>query len=115
VRKAALLLLLVAVWYYAPDLALMADGSTRAATYQANGIFGAALCLLAREHDPSRAWRAVCDMAAFFFVMQPVCDAFWITEGAHTASVCDAVFYMPLSDLCGAGIVALAGWIYDNG
>jgi hypothetical protein len=47
--------------------------------------------------------------------MQPVCDTYWTSEGAHTASVCDAVFSLPLSDICGAGIAAMAGWVYDHG
>ena len=47
--------------------------------------------------------------------MQPVCDLYWTSEGTHTASVCDAVFSLPLSDICGAGIAAMAGWVYDHG
>ena len=113
--RTALLLLLVALWYYAPDLAMHWDVSTRMATYRANGIFGAVMCILARNYGPSWSWRAVCDTAAFFFVMQPVCDMYWTSEGAHTASVCDAVFSLPLSDICGAGIAAMAGWVYDHG
>lgn len=113
--RAALLLLLVMVWYYAPDLAVQLDVSTRIATYRANGILGAVMCLLARDHMPnSRVWHVVCDMAAFFWVMQPVCDLYWVTEGAQTASVCDAVFSMPLSDYCGAAVCAFAGYLIDQ-
>lgn len=112
--KTALLLLLLAVWYYAPDMALALDGNTRAVTYRANGIFGATLAILARDHSKDTAWRIVCDAAAFCFVMQPVCDCFWVTEGVNTASVCNDVFAWPMSDVFGAGLAAFAGWFYDN-
>ena len=116
--KVCLLLLMWAVWYYAPDLAQHFDGSTRAVTYRANGIFGAVFAILARDHckDPrwATAWRIVCDASAFCFVMQPVCDCLWVTEGVNTSSVCDDVFAWPMSDIFGAGMAAFAGWIYDK-
>ena len=112
--RTALLLALLAVWFLAPDLAATAGANTAAVTYRANGIFGAVLALLAREAFRAGAPRAVCDMAAYFWIAQPVCDIFWLTEGASTASVCDSVFSIPGTAIASAGLAALAGWIYDR-
>ncbi len=118
--RASLLLLLVSVWFFAPELALaLGDAldvqvSTRAVTYRANGILAAVMCLLAREAHASAPYRATCDAAAYFWVAQPVCDVFWLTEGVNTASVCDSAFSIPGTAFASAGIAALAGWIYDR-
>lgn len=56
-RRAALLLLLVAVWYYCADLAQMVGGDTRRTQYLANGIFGAAVCLLWRDESKDSMMR----------------------------------------------------------
>ena len=72
------------------------------------------LALLAREAFRAGAPRVACDMAAYFWIAQPVRDIFWTTEGANTASVCDSVFSIPGSAIASAGLAALAGWIYDR-
>lgn len=115
--RAALLLALVAVWYLAPDLALLADISTSAVQYRADGILGAALALLLRDAAPADApgviWRAICDAAALLWIAHPVCDIYIPTPGADTASICDDVTGSHWSSVAAVLLAALAGWLAD--
>lgn len=113
-----LAMLLLVAWFVAPDLALELGISTSAVQYRADGIYAAALALLAREYphippDWRWAWRAIFDAAALFWVAHPVCDLYWPTGGVDTASVCDAVSGVPWSAVLLALIGAAAGGLYD--
>ncbi len=114
-----LALLLLVAWFVSPDLALSAGVSTSAVQYRADGIYGAALALLARDRigipeSWGAAWRAVCDASALLWIAHPVCDLSWPTGGVDTASVCDDVSGIPGSSVVLSLLAAGAGWIYDR-
>lgn len=115
--KTALLLALVAVWFLAPDLAL-AVGSAHPAVvqYAADGFFGAALALIARDVTPPDwgwLWRAICDAAAVLWVMHPVCELYAPANAAPTASICDDASGIPGSAIVVCLLAAAAGWLLD--
>lgn len=112
--RAALMLLLVAVWYYCADLAQMLDGDTRRTQYLANGIFGAAVCLLWRDAARDPLMRGIALAAAYLWVLMPVCGVLWVPTPTGTASICNDVFAVPLSELIGCGLAVGAGYLYDQ-
>lgn len=113
-RRAALLLLLVAVWYYCADLAQMVGGDTRRTQYLANGIFGAVVCLLWRDESKDSTMRGLALGSAYLWVLMPVCGVMWIPTATGTASVCNDVFAVPMSEFIGCGLAVAAGSFYDR-
>lgn len=114
-----LALLMLTAWFLAPDLAIELGVSTSAVQYRADGIYAAALALLAREYQPipqawRTTWRAICDGAALLWIAHPVCDLYWPAGGVDTASVCDAVSGLPGSSVVLAALAATAGWLIDR-
>lgn len=110
--RGPLLLALAAVWFWAPDMALALDGDPSGATYQANGLFGAALALIAadavaRPGAPSLFDAAVLALSAPLWALQFACDLFW-APGQPTAAVCDDVTNRPITVLCALALLAVA-------
>jgi hypothetical protein len=107
-----LLLLITAAWLYAPDVALIYGYDPSSATYQANGLYGAALALyaLTARGAPPLFDAAVLTLSGVLWWLQFVCDLFY-TGGAPSAAICDDVTNRPINLICAAallGICALA-------
>lgn len=110
--RGPLLLLLSAAWFWSPDMALALDGDPSGATYQANGLYGAALALIAadavaRPGAPSLFDAAVMALSAVLWALQFACDLFW-APGQPTAAVCDDVTNRPITVLCALALLAVA-------
>lgn len=110
--RGPLLLVLSAVWFWAPDMALALDGDPSGATYHDNGLYGAALALIAadavaRPGAPSLFDGAVLALSAVLWALQFACDLFWV-PGQPTAAVCDDVTNRPITVLCALALLAAA-------
>lgn len=115
--RGPLLLVLAAVWFWAPDLALMVGGDPSGATYQANGLYGAVLALIAadavaRPGAPSLFDAAVMALSAVMWALQFACDLFW-SPGQPTAAICDDVTNRPVT-LLPAVALLFAAWALDT-
>lgn len=116
--RGPLLLILAAIRFWAPDLALLAGGDPSGATYQANGLYGAALALVAADAIARPAGRprafdaAVLGLSAVLWCLQFACDLFWVKAGP-TAAICDDVMNRPITLACAAAMLG-ATWALDN-
>ena len=110
--RGPLLLVLASVWFWAPDLALMVGSDPSGATYQANGLYGAVLALVAadavaRPSAPCAFDAAVMALSAVLWAMQSACDLFWV-PGQPTAAICDDVTGRPITVLCAIAVLLCA-------
>lgn len=110
--RGPLLLALAAVWFWAPDMALALGSDPSGATYRANGLYGAALALIAadavaRPGAQSLFDAAVMALSAVLWALQFACDLFWM-PGQPTAAVCDDVTNRPITALCALALLAVA-------
>jgi len=95
------LLLLLTVWFLAPELTMLLHGPHPAVVqYAADGFFGAALAVLARRRHPSPMWRLLCDMSAVLWLAHPSCLPGW-SEGQSAGIICML-------------LVGIAGYLYDR-
>lgn len=95
------LLLLLTVWFLAPELTMLLHGPHPAVVqYAADGFFGAALAVLARRRHPSPMWRLLCDMSAVLWLAHPACLPGW-SEGQSAGIICML-------------LVGIAGYLYDR-
>lgn len=95
------LLLLLTVWFLAPELTMLLHGPHPAVVqYAADGFFGAALAVLARRRHPSPMWRLLCDMSAVLWLAHPACLPGW-SEGQSAGSICML-------------LVGIARYLYDR-
>ena len=106
--RGPLLLILTALWLYAPDMALAVGGDPSAVTYQANGLYGAALALyaLTTRKPPGALESAVLGLSALLWALQFGCDLFYV-KGAPTAAICDDVTNRPVNLICAAAVLAV--------
>lgn len=104
--RALLLLVAMAAWLYAPDVALMHGYDPASATYQANGIFGAWLSIhaLTGRSVQTAFEAAVLGLSAVLWSAQFVCDLFY-TPGAPSAAICDDATNRPISLLCAVAVL----------
>lgn len=110
--RGPLLLLLAAVWFYAPDLAQFVGGNTSAITYQANGLYGAvgaavAADALIRPQRPAYFDAAVLLLSAVLWALQYACDMMWTPDGS-SAAICDDVTGRPITLVCAAALLLVA-------
>lgn len=110
----ALLLLLLTVWFLSPDLSLLLGGPHPAdVQYIADGLFGAALAMLARRRHPSALWRLLCDMSAVLWLAHPACLPAW-GGGQAVGSICDAAGGTSTTAVVCMLLVSIAGYLYDR-
>ena len=108
------LLLLLTVWFLAPELTRLLHGPHPAVVqYAADGFFGAALAVLARRRHPSLMWRLLCDMSAVLWLAHPACLPGW-SEGQSAGSICDAASGTPATGIICMLLVGIAGYLYDR-
>lgn len=107
--RGPLLLILTALWLYAPDMALAVSGDPSAVTYQANGLYGAVLALyaLTTRRPPGMLESATLAMSALLWALQFGCDLFW-TKAGPSAAICDDVTNRPVNLICAATVLGVA-------
>ena len=113
--RGPLLLVLAAVWFYAPDLAQAVGGNPSAVTYQANGLYGAVLAIVAadalvRPQRPAFFDAAVLFLSAGLWALQYACDMMWTPNGT-SAAICDDVTGRPVTLVCAAALLLVAAVI----
>lgn len=104
--RGLLLLVAMAAWLYAPDVALINGYDPASATYQANGLFGAWLALyaLSAKGPPPLFDGAVLLLAFVLWSLQFVCDLFYTSSGP-SAAICDDVTNRPINLICAAAVL----------
>lgn len=113
VRLGLAWLLLLAVWLYAPDLAVMLGHHPGPATYRANGAYGAALAAaladayLRPRSRPAVLPGVVCALASLLWAAQYACD-WWYDSGASSSAICDDITGRPITVVVGCAIIAIA-------
>lgn len=107
--RALLLLVMTALWLYAPDMALAGGGDPSAVTYQANGLYGSALALyaLTARKPPGALESATLALSAVLWAFQFGCDLFYV-KGAPSAAICDDVTNRPINLICAAAVLGVA-------
>jgi len=107
--RGPLLLLVTAAWLYAPDVALIVGYDPSGATYQANGLYGAALALyaLTTRKPPAMLESATLALSALLWALQFGCDLFW-TKSGPSAAICDDVTNRPINLICAAAVIGVA-------
>jgi hypothetical protein len=107
--RGPLLLLVMAAWLYAPDVALIVGYDPSGATYQANGLYGAVLALyaLTTRKPPGMLESATLALSALLWGLQFACDLFW-TKAGPSAAICDDVTNRPINLICAAAVLGVA-------
>lgn len=104
--RGPLLLILTALWLYAPDMALTVGGDPSAVTYQANGLYGAALALyaLTARRPTGMLESATLALSALLWALQFGCDLFY-TKAGPSAAICDDVTNRPVNLVCAVAVL----------
>ena len=108
--RAPLLLLVMAAWLYAPDVALISGYDPSGATYQANGLYMAFLSWYAftTAGKPSIFERAVLVLSIVLSLLQTGCDFMYGGKATlPTAAICDDVTNRPINLICAAAVLAV--------
>ena len=107
--RGPLLLLVMAAWLYAPDVALIVGYDPSGATYQANGLYMAWLSGYAMtvKRAPSLVEWCVLSLSIALSLLQTGCDLLW-TKAGPSAAICDDATNRPINLICAAAVLGVA-------
>lgn len=113
--RRCLFLSLIAAWYYCAEMAEAMGGDIRRTQYLCNGIFGGAVLTLAWAGAYSDRWmRSLSLLGGYLWLLHPVCGSLYTATPNGVTSVCNVVFDTPVSEVIGALLALLAGWMLDH-